>query len=102
MILLGKQYNFQKEKENKSANEQVKKGKPRRVLPWFAAFLQRDVEVERNLNGCKSLASDTNLEYMETKAAFKGCSQQCQTLLGREQEEEEVARPWCSIFCHFS
>lgn len=62
---------------------------------------ERDVEGQRNPNGCKSLASRRNLEHMETKAAFKGCSQQCQTLQGRE-EEEEVTRPWCSIFCHFS
>lgn len=47
MILLGKQYNFQKKKENKLASEQVKKGKPRHILPWFAAFLRRDTEGER-------------------------------------------------------
>lgn len=47
MILLGKQYNFQKKKENKLASEQVKKGKPRNILPWFAAFLRRDMEGER-------------------------------------------------------
>lgn len=59
----------------------------------------RDVEGERNLNGCESLAPHRNLEHVETKAAFKGCSQQCQALWGQE-EEEEVTRPWCRIFCH--
>lgn len=87
---------FRRKKKTK-ANEQVRKGKPSHILPCGG----REIWRERESPGCKSLASRRSLEHMETKAAFKGCSQQCQTLQGWE-EEEEVTRPWCSSFCHFS